>query len=157
MATKPFDPNDIEALKRRIAELEAARQAKVSGPGAVAQGTGNALGECAAQVGSDNYATIITGTQIVNHYLAACSTALSQEAIARQVAAYLRWLCERMQSIEPRGIEPANDAPVIKFLPATACVPLRTRSMPRVGEPHEHVHARHRPNTRVDRDDEDRE
>ena len=109
--------------------------------------------------GGDNYATIITGTQIVNHYLAAGSTALSQEVIARQVAAYLRWwLCERAQSIELRGIEPAIDAPVMMFLLATACVPLLTRSMPRVGEPHERLHARHRPNTRVDRDDdEDRE
>lgn len=60
-------PDDIEALQRQIAELQArlgaARQASASGPGAVAQGGGDALGRRAVKVEGDNAGPINTGTQ----------------------------------------------------------------------------------------------
>jgi hypothetical protein len=109
-------------------------QASVSGSGAVAQGGGNALGERAVQVGGDNSGTILSGTQIVNHYYqAAGSSAPSREEIARQVSGYLRWLQERTQSIELRGIE-AGGAAVVVLPLETAYVPLRARPLPRFGE-----------------------
>ncbi|MEF8707110.1 MAG: SUMF1/EgtB/PvdO family nonheme iron enzyme, partial [Candidatus Accumulibacter sp. UW27] len=112
-------------------------QASVSGSGAVAQGGGNALGERAVQVGGDNSGTILSGTQIVNHYYqAAGSSAPSREEIARQVSGYLRWLQERTQSIELRGIE-AGGAAVVVLPLETAYVPLRARPLPRPGEAQE--------------------
>ncbi|MGH9958503.1 MAG: hypothetical protein ACREBC_15445 [Pyrinomonadaceae bacterium] len=54
MGSTPIDPNDIEALKRRIAELEAAQQANVDGSGAAAQGGGDALGELNGKIDGDN-------------------------------------------------------------------------------------------------------
>lgn len=81
MEPQLIDPNDLEALKRRIAELEGARQANPSG--AAAQGGGNALGRGAVQVEGDNAGAIITGTQIVNHYHAASDQRLTKEQIAR--------------------------------------------------------------------------
>jgi formylglycine-generating enzyme required for sulfatase activity len=67
MTVEPFDPNDPEALRRQIAELQAqlaaAQQAAVAGSGAAAQGGGVALGERAVQTG-DNSGNINTGTRI---------------------------------------------------------------------------------------------
>jgi hypothetical protein len=89
VVSETFDPNDIEALRRRIAELEAARQASLNGSGAIAQGGGEALGERAVKVEGDA-ATIVTGTQIVTNYHAVTQEKLSKEQIAGQVAGYLR-------------------------------------------------------------------
>ena len=107
-------------------------QASVSGSGAVAQAGGTALGKGAIQVRRDNRGTVVSGTQIVNHYYRAAD-APSKENIARQVAGYLRWLQERTQSIELRGIEQAGGAPVVVLPIETAYVPLRARSLPRSG------------------------
>ena len=65
MASEPIDPNDFEALKRRIAELEAAQQANVSGSGAAAQGGGDALGERGVKVDGENAGPINTGRQTI--------------------------------------------------------------------------------------------
>ena len=65
MESKPFDLNDVEALRRRIAELEAAQQASVSGSGAVAQSGGEALGERSVKVAGPNSGMINTGTQSI--------------------------------------------------------------------------------------------
>ncbi|MEF8768803.1 SUMF1/EgtB/PvdO family nonheme iron enzyme [Candidatus Accumulibacter contiguus] len=108
-------------------------RASVSGSGAIAQAGGIALGEGATQVGGD--CTIVSGTQIVhNYYRAAAGSAPSKEDIARQVAGYLRWLQERTQSIELRGIERAGGAAVVVLPIETAYVPLRARSLPRFGD-----------------------
>lgn len=104
------------------------KKARVRGSGAAAQDGGTALGEGAVQVGRDNLGTVVTGTQIVNHYLAAGGAGLGREAIAAKVAGYLRWLRERTQHIELRGIAPVAMLPL-----ETAYVPLRARAMPRVG------------------------
>ncbi|MBL8425264.1 MAG: SUMF1/EgtB/PvdO family nonheme iron enzyme [Candidatus Accumulibacter phosphatis] len=118
-------------------------QATVSGSGAAAQAGGNALGERANQVGGDNSGTIVSGTQIVSNYyhyhLAAGGSAPSRDAIARPVAGYLRWLQERTQSIELRGIERAGGAAVVVLPLETAYVPLRARSLPRPGQAPERI------------------
>jgi hypothetical protein len=137
MAPKLPDPNDAEALQRQIAELQArlaaAQQADVTGSGAAAQGGGDALGERSAKTG-DNYGTIVTGTQIVNHYHAVASTRLSKEEIAQKVVGYLLWLRARTESIALRGIERAGGAPVVVLPLETAYVPLRAKSVPRIGD-----------------------
>lgn len=148
MATEPFDPDDIGALERRIAELKVARQARVDGSGAIAQDGGTALGARAAQIRRDNLGTVITGTQIVNHYLAAGGTPLDRQAIAHKVAGYLRWLRERTQNIELRGIERAGGAPVVMLPLETAYVPLRARPMARAGEPRDGLSPKRRPKRR---------
>jgi hypothetical protein len=118
-------------------------RATVSGPGAAAQAGGNALGERATQVVGDNSGTIVSGTQIVNHYYhdgrAAGGSVPNKDAIARQVAGYLRWLQERTQSIELRGIERAGGAAVVVLPLETAYVPLRARSLPRPGQAPERI------------------
>ena len=145
MESKPVDPNSPEGLQRQIAELQArlaaTHQASLSGAGAVAQDTGDALGAGAAKVG-DNSGTIVTGTQIVTHYHAASRTKRSKEDIARQVAGYLRWLQARTGRIELRGIERAGGAPVVVLPLETAYVPLRARPMPRMGDASEGMHGR---------------
>ena len=133
MESHPININDIEALKRRIAELEAAQHAEVTGSGAVTQGGGIALGERSAYLEGRNHGTIISGTQIINHYHGA-SGGQGKAEIARQVAGYLLWLRERTSSIELRGIEKAGGAPVVQLPLATAYVPLRAKPMPRLGE-----------------------
>lgn len=82
-----------------------------------------------AVVGGNNADTIITGTQIVTNYLASGNAALSKEQIARHIAGYLRWLCERTENIELRGIERAGGAPVVLLPLASAYVPLRAKAM----------------------------
>ena len=94
----------------------------------------------------DNTGTIITGTQIVSHYHGAGSTRVTKDEIARQVVGYLRWLRARTESIELRGIERAGGAPVVLLPLETAYVPLRAKSIPRVGETQEWIHGRRRPN-----------
>ena len=145
MESKPFDLNDVEALRRRIAELEAAQQASVSGSGAVAQSGGEAMGERAAKAGRDNWGTMITGTQIVKNYYTSSGTQLSKADIAQRVSGYLGWLLDRTKSIELRGIERAGGAPVVILPLETAFVPLRARSMPRVGNSRDGIHIQRRP------------
>ncbi|MFN0299748.1 MAG: NACHT domain-containing protein [Burkholderiales bacterium] len=65
MTSEPIDPNDIDALRRRIAELEALQQASVTGSGAVAQGHGDALGERSVKVDGNHTGPINTGTQTI--------------------------------------------------------------------------------------------
>lgn len=132
MENLPIDPNDIDALKRRLAELEALGQRSVAGSGAVAQGGGDALGERSVNVGGDQSGDIVTGTQIVFHYLAAGSQTLTRPEVGRQVAGYLRWLQERTGRIELRGIERAGGAPIVVLPLASACVPLAVKPQPRV-------------------------
>ena len=116
MASNPTDPDDIEALQRQIAELQArlvtAQQATVRGSGAAAQDGGDALGERSVKT-RDNYGPIVTGTQIVHHYYAASDQRLPKEDIAGQVGGYLAWLQGRTENIELRGIERAGGAPVV--------------------------------------------
>ena len=133
MASEPADPDHSPAPPRQAAQSRAFQQARVEGSGASAQAGGTALGAGAAQVGGDLTGNINTGTQIVNNYLAASGTRLGQAEIAAQVAGYLRWLRERTQNIELRGIELAGGAPVVLLPLATAYVPLRARPAPRVG------------------------
>lgn len=129
MESQPIDLNNIEALKRRIAELEAAQQASVSGSGAVAQDSSNALGQSAVKVEGNNAGSIVTGLQIVTNYHAAVNGRLTKEQIAQQVAGYLRWLQARTECIELRGIERAGGAPVVLLPLETAYVPLRAKWM----------------------------
>src|SRR5271165_6399711 len=121
MAAKSPDTNRVEAL-----------QANVAGSGAVAQGGGDALGE--RSVKGDNYGTIVTGTQIVIQYDAIGSTGHSKEEITQQVVGYLRWLRARTERIALRGIERAGGAPVVLLPLETAYVPLRAKSVPRIGD-----------------------
>ncbi len=145
MGSEPIDLSDIAALRRRITELEAAEEANVSGSGAAAQGGGDALGKRGVKVGQDNSGTIITGTQIVNHYHAAGTMGRTKEAIAQQVVGYLRWLRARTESIELRGIERAGGAPVVLLPLETAYVPLRAKSMPSVGDAQDRINVQRRP------------
>jgi len=132
MATEPTEPIEVAALQRQIAQLQAklaaAKQANLSGSGALAQDGSVALGERAVKV-EDNTGTIVTGTQIVAHYYGAVGGALSREQIAGQVAGYLRWLRSRTECIELRGIERAGGAPVVLLPLETAYVPLRAKWM----------------------------
>jgi len=150
------EPNDIEALQRQIEELQAklasAQQAEVSGSGAVAQAGGVALGERSIKVGGDNAGTVISGTQIINHYHGA-SGGLGKAEIARQVAGYLLWLRERTASIELRGIERAGGAPVVLLPLETAYVPLRAKATPRMGEGLNALDAKRRPKRTHDQDE----
>lgn len=106
------DSNDIETLQRQLAEVQAkldaaqldvAKQANVSGSGAVAQGGSDALGEGSVKVNDSNSGSINTGTQIIINYLTAASTPLTKEQIAQRVGGYLNWLRDRMMYIELRG------------------------------------------------------
>jgi hypothetical protein len=60
------DLDEIAALKRQIAQLQAQldMQASVTGAGAIAQGGGDALGQSAVKVDGANSGNINTGTQI---------------------------------------------------------------------------------------------
>ena len=127
MDTGAFDPDDIEAITRLLQAAQARQTARLSGSGALAQGSGNALAARAVQVQGDNSGTVITGTHIVNHYLAAGGTQLSRADIARQIAGYLAWLQERTECIELRGIERAGGASVVRLPLVSAYVPLRAR------------------------------
>ena len=149
MASEPANPAASKAPRRQIAESKTLQKAKVKGSGAAAQAGGTALGQRAAQVGRDNPGNINTGTQIVNNYLAAGSTSLGKAEISAKVAAYLRWLRERTQNIELRGIELAGGAPVILLPIETAYVPLRAKPAPRVGADQQVLHARRRPKRRL--------
>jgi hypothetical protein len=111
MAPAPIDPDDIAALRRRLAELETGQPASLTGSGALAQGGGDAVGEAGVKT-ADNFGTIVTGTLIVANY-SARGGPLTREQIARQVAGYLGWLRARTQCIELRGIERAGGAPVV--------------------------------------------
>jgi len=139
VVSETYDPNDIEALERRLAELKAAQAAKLDGSGAVAQGGGDALGERSVKV-EDNAGTIVTGTQIVTNYYATAGRQLSKQQIAKQVAGYLCWVRARTESIELRGIERAGGAPVVLLPLETAYVPLRARSVPHVGDGQDLLH-----------------
>ncbi|WP_295392780.1 hypothetical protein [uncultured Thiodictyon sp.] len=133
MAADSIDPNDIAALRRRVAELEAGQAANLRGSGAMAQGGSDALGERSVKVEGDAE-TIVTGTQIVTNYFTAASGRLSKEQIARQVTGYLRWLRSRTECIELRGIERAGGAPVVILPLETAYVPLQAKWMAGSGE-----------------------
>jgi formylglycine-generating enzyme required for sulfatase activity len=127
MDSQPFNPNDIEALRRRLAELEAVEQATLNGSGAITQGSGDALGERSVKT-NDNSGSINTGLQVINHYYEASNKTLSKEEIARQIAGYLRWLQEDTANIKLRGIERAGGAPVVLLPLETAYVPLRAKA-----------------------------
>jgi hypothetical protein len=64
MDSVPFDPNDIEALRRRIAELEAGQQPGEGGSGAATPGGDVAREERGVTVDGDNVGPINTGTTI---------------------------------------------------------------------------------------------
>ena len=68
------------------------------------------------------------------------STRPAKQQTEQQVKAYLRWLRSRTESIELRGIERAGGAPVVLLPLETAYVPLRAKSMPRLGEAQEVMH-----------------
>ncbi|WP_291995738.1 hypothetical protein [Candidatus Accumulibacter sp. ACC003] len=70
----PIDLNDVEALRRRVAELEGAQHASVSAAGALAQGGGDVLGERGAKVGGDNSGTIVTGTIVTGTQIVRASS-----------------------------------------------------------------------------------
>ncbi|MES9904116.1 MAG: SUMF1/EgtB/PvdO family nonheme iron enzyme [Sedimenticola sp.] len=123
MAPDPIDPNDIEALKRRIAELETAHP---ESSGSIA------MGERSTRVEGPNSGSINTGTQIVINYRAATDTPLSKEAIAQRISRYLLWLQDQTASIELRGIERAGGAAVVRLPLERAYVPLHVRPMPRI-------------------------
>ena len=133
-AVEPADPSGSKSPSLRNTDPRAVQKAKVQGSGAAAQTGGTALGQGAAQVSRDNAGNINTGTQIVNNYLAAGGTSPSVGEVAMQVASYLRWLRERTQNIELRGIELAGGAPVVILPLETAYVPLRAKSASRAGE-----------------------
>ena len=103
--------------------------AELHGSGAIAQGDGaQAAGERGVVAGG-NIDTVNTGWQIVNHYHAASDQRLSKEQIAQQVTSYLRWLQERTENIELRGIKRAGGAPVVLLPLEKAYVPLRAKWM----------------------------
>jgi formylglycine-generating enzyme required for sulfatase activity len=137
------DDESAAALQRKIAELQAklARaHAGTAESGAnpppkktaktVIETAGGAAVKGPVQVSNGHF---IGRDFIVNNYLAAGGTCLSPDEIAMQVAGYLRWLRERTQNIELRGIERAGGAPVVMLPLETAYVPLRARPAPRVG------------------------
>lgn len=128
-----IDPDDIDTLTRLLQAAQARQTAKLSGSGALAQDSSTALGPRAAQVQGDNTGTLITGTQIVNHYLVADGVHLSRDAIARQITGYLAWLQECTECIELRGIERAGGASVVRLPLASAYVPLRARVQAQAG------------------------
>ncbi|MEF8755625.1 MAG: NACHT domain-containing protein [Accumulibacter sp.] len=125
-----------------------ARQAELSGDGAIAQGTGDALGAGASKIGRDAIG-VINQTQIVRNYYGntGCDKAATR-LLASQVGAYLAWLQARTQSIELRGIERSGASPVVSLPLATAYVPLRARSLrppdEEGGEAHLRRSGRHR-------------
>lgn len=81
-------------------------------------------------VSATNSGLINTGIiNQVNHYHATNGTQQSKEQTAQQVVGYLKWLQERTQYIELRGIERSGEAPVARLSLATAYVPLRARPM----------------------------
>ncbi len=106
-----------------------ARQAAVSGAGAVAQGAGDALGAGAVKIGGDHSGAIIRTQIVSNYYGTAGSDPAGKRLLASQVGAYLAWLQERTQSIELRGIERSGASPVVALPLDTAYVPLRARSL----------------------------
>ena len=137
MPSGPSDtPKNVPPAQRRVSTPQSAKRATVKGSGAVAQGSAAAAGERAVIVDGDNHAGINTGTQIgvVEHYHAAGESPHSRAALERHVGDYLRWLQERTQHIEMRGIQLAGGAQV-GYLPLeTAYVPLRARPAQRLGE-----------------------
>ncbi|SAL59860.1 NACHT domain-containing protein [Caballeronia humi] len=73
MNSSPVDPNDdIEALRRRIAELEAGQRPTVDGSGST-----RSVGAGGVHVGGQNTGTINTGTQVITeggHFIAIALT-----------------------------------------------------------------------------------
>ena len=111
-----------------------ARQAELSGAGAVAQGTGDALGAGSVKIGGDHSGTIIQTQIVSNYYGTGGGDAAGKRLLASQVGAYLAWLQERTQSIELRGIERSGASPVVALPLDTAYVPLRARSLRPLGD-----------------------
>jgi formylglycine-generating enzyme required for sulfatase activity len=122
---------DKATFERRSA-LHLARNA---GAGAVAQGAGaQAVGQQGVGFGGPNSGTVNTGTLIVRNYIATGGAQLNSDQIAERVTGYLRWLLERTQHIELRGIEQTGGARVVRLPLETAYVPLRARPAARMGE-----------------------
>ncbi len=118
--------------------------AQLRGAGAVAQNGGAALAARAVQVKGSVGGNVITGTHIVNQYLAAGPAEMDAPAIAEQITRYLKWLRERTQHITLRGIERSGGAPVVQMPLETAYVPLRARpqALPQADDDSAHVIAR---------------
>lgn len=128
MESDPTGSNDIAALKRRIAELEAAQRRIEQGE------AGRALDERAVHVGGNNENLINTGLSIIEHYHADGTTRLTKEEIAQRVGRYLEWLREHTGSILLRGIERSGKDKVVRLPLETAYVSLRARSAVPVGD-----------------------
>ncbi|WP_295449115.1 hypothetical protein [uncultured Thiodictyon sp.] len=137
MATEPTEPFDVEAMQREMArlraELAALQQANLTGPGALAQGGGTALGAHAVSL-DDNSGNINTGIQFIERYYAAAGARLSKAQIAQRVAGYLGWLHSYTASIELRGIQRTDGTSVISLPLEATYVPLRARPQPRGGD-----------------------
>jgi predicted NACHT family NTPase len=114
MTDEPFDPLDIESVRRHLEKLESRQRASVKGSGAVAQQNSAAIGERGVYVRGDS-GDIFTGQviQIVAHYRAVSRNPESPEAIAKKVTGYLLWLRERSAHIELRGIERGNASVIV--------------------------------------------
>ena len=103
MESQPFDPNDIEALKRRIAELEAAQKAGPPNSGTEIA-TGNVSGTGIA-IGPGAQASVTHGGYFINTALVQFVTTITQtgedpEDTKSVVALYLHALCADLAGLK---------------------------------------------------------
>jgi formylglycine-generating enzyme required for sulfatase activity len=125
MASESDDLNEVAALKRRIAELEAGAKSRVKGSGALALSGATAVGAKGLNIAGSNSAAIIANSTVVQNYFAQGKPSLTKEQISVQVAAYLLWVQARNREIVLRGIEKAGGGSVVILPLETAYVALR--------------------------------